>query len=416
MSEPSSFRHLRDLLREVLPRNPFWAARLQGLDIDALQSPADLTKLPLITKAELAADQAAHPPYGSNLTYPRTAYTRLHQTSGTTGQPLRWLDTAASWQWILGCWESIYGLVGIRDDDVFAFPFSFGPFLGFWAAFEGAQRIGRMCLAAGGLSSEARLQLIADNSATIVCCTPTYALRLAEIAKVVKLDLAQCSVRAIIVAGEPGGSIPAIRDRIESAWGARVFDHWGMTELGPLAVEPESERGGLQMLDDKCIAEVIDPATGQPQRAGELGELVVTSLGRPGQPLIRYRTGDLVRERISAGSAACGMYLEGGVLGRTDDMFIVRGNNVFPASIEAVLREFDEVAEYRMTLGHQRSMPHLLVEIEPTPESVSVATDLAERVRQRIKDRLNFQPEVRSCTVGSLPRFELKGRRFLRSE
>ncbi len=402
---------LREMLTEVLPRNPFWRQRLQGLSIDSLKSPEDLGRLPFLAKSELVADQEAHPPYGSNLTYPRTGYSRIHQTSGTTGRPLRCLDTPASWQWVLGCWEQTYGLIGIRPDDVFAFPFSFGPFLGFWAAFEGAQKIGRMCLAGGGLSSEARLRMIEENSATVICCTPTYALRLAEVAAAMGMDLVQGTVRAIVVAGEPGGNVPAIRNRIEAAWGATVFDHWGMTEVGPLAIEPLNGRGGLQMLPGKCLAEVIDPATGQPQTPGELGELVVTNLGRWGGPVIRYRTGDLVRER--PGSLPLSPYLDGGVLGRTDDMFIVRGNNVFPTSVEAVLREFDDVVEYRMTLRRQRAMPHLVIEMEPRVECADVA-GLCERIHRRVKDRLNFQPEIVAVTVGSLPRFELKGRRFVR--
>lgn len=402
---------LREMLREVLPRNPFWQKRLTGLDVASLKTPSDLARLPFLLKSDLVADHAAHPPYGSNLTDPRTGYSRLHQTSGTTGRPLRCLDTPQSWQWVLGCWEQIYSLIGVRDDDVFAFPFSFGPFLGFWAAFEGAQKIGRLCLAGGGLSSEARLRMIEENSATVICCTPTYALRLAEAAAAIGMDLVNGSVRAIVVAGEPGGNVPSIRDRIEAAWGATVYDHWGMTEVGPLAVEPAGDRGGLQMLPGKCLAEVIDPATGQPQRPGELGELVVTNLGRWGQPMIRYRTGDLVRER--PGGAPLSPYLEGGVLGRTDEMFIVRGNNVFPTSIESVLREFEDVVEYRMTLKRQREMPHLMIEVEPRSECGDV-TMLCERIHRRIKDRLNFQPEIVAVGVGVLPRFELKGRRFVR--
>jgi phenylacetate-CoA ligase len=406
----------REMLREIVPRNPFWSARLGHIPPESLQSPQDFERLPLSTKADLVADQNANPPYGSNLTYPRTSYIRIHQTSGTTGRPLRCLDTAPSWQWVLSCWERIYSLIGIREDDVFAFPFSFGPFLGFWAAFEGAQRIGRMCLAGGGLSSEARLQMIADNSATVMCCTPTYALRLAETAAALGIDLAQGSIRTIVVAGEPGGNVPQIRKKIETAWGANVVDHWGMTEVGPLAVEPANERGGLLMLEGKCIAEVIDPEAGRPVRPGETGELVVTNLGRWGQPMIRYRTGDLVRVRTErAEGAAPGVYLEGGVGGRTDEMFIVRGNNVFPSSVEAVIREFAEVVEFRMTLKEVRSMPHLVIEIEPAAETVEAAGELAERLRHRVKDRLNFQPEVIRVEPGSLPRFELKGRRFVRA-
>jgi phenylacetate-CoA ligase len=241
-------------------------------------------------------------------------------------------------------------------------------------------------------------------------------MRLAETAAAIGMDLARSSVRAIVVAGEPGGNVPQIRRSIETAWGARVFDHWGMTEVGPLAVEPEASSGGLQMLREQCLAEVIDPATGEPQRAGELGELVITNLGRWGQPMIRYRTGDLVmagRRTDSAGRES--VWLEGGVLGRTDDMFIVRGNNVFPTSVEAVVREFGDVAEFRMTLHERRSMPHLVVELEPREESALPGADLCDQVRQRVKDRLHFQPEVQLVAPGSLPRFELKGRRFVRA-
>jgi phenylacetate-CoA ligase len=341
---------------------------------------------------------------------------RLHQTSGTTGRPLRWLDTADSWRWVLDCWEQIYRWMDVLADDVFAFPFSFGPFLGFWAAFEGACRLGRLSLAGGGLSSEGRLRLIVDNGATILCCTPTYALRLAEAADGLGLDLPRSSVRAIVVAGEPGGSVPQIRKRIEAAWGARVIDHWGMTEIGPLGIEPALHPGGLLTLGRECLAEIVDPATGAAVPPGAQGELVITNLGRWGQPVIRYRTGDLVQAAPAPGfDAQGGVYLLGGVQGRVDDMFIVRGNNVFPSAVEAVLREFDDVAEYRLTLRTLREMPQLVIDLEPAPQLNSgQQTDLVDRVHLRIKERLNFLPEVRAVPSGSLPRFELKGRRFFR--
>src|SRR5262249_20860212 len=157
------------------------------------------------------------------------------------------------------------------------------------------------CLAAGGMSSPARLKFIAENNATIVCCTPTYALRLAEVALEEGIDLAQGSVRALIVAGEPGGGLGTIRERIEAAWGARVFDHWGMTELGPLAAECVEDPGHLYVLETECIPEILDPATCQPVAPGQPGELVITSLGRWGSPLFRYRTGDIVEADRGAG-------------------------------------------------------------------------------------------------------------------
>jgi phenylacetate-CoA ligase len=412
---------LRALLDEVAGTNPFWTAKFQaaGVDPKEVRSLDDLSRLPLCEKTEIVADQTAHPPYGTNLTYPLTAYSRLHQTSGTTGRPLRWLDTPAGWDWFMRCWSAIYRMIGITPEDRLAFPFSFGPFIGFWAAFEAAGRLGNLCLAGGGMSSPARLRLIEENAATIVCCTPTYALRLIEVAAEEDIDLAAGPVRALVVAGEPGGSIPATRRRIETGWGARLFDHWGMTEIGALAAEPEDRPAGLTVLETECIAEILDVHTHQPVAPGEEGELVVTNLGRLGSPLIRYRTGDLVRAATDTDRHPSGrqlLHLDGGILGRVDDMITIRGNNVFPSSIEAILREYDDVAEYRLEVRQARSMHHMRIEIEPTPQAAGHAEKLIAVLARAIKDRLNFQAEIVPAPVGSLPRFELKGRRLVRPE
>jgi phenylacetate-CoA ligase len=413
---------LGELFAAVEASNPFWQRRLaeSAGESDPLKR---LQQLPFVSKADLVADQAANPPYGTNLTFGRNAYSRLHQTSGTTtGTPMRWLDTPDSWQWFMDCWAQIFRLVGLRDDDRLAFPFSFGPFVGFWAAFEGANRLGNLCLAGGGMTSQQRLRLIADNEATVVCCTPTYALRLAEVAAESGVDLAGGSVRMLIVAGEPGGAIPAIRQRIESAWGARVFDHWGMTEIGALGVETVETPGSLSILETECIAEIIDPATGlaaEPDDADvRRGELVITNLGRVGSPLIRYRTGDLVETDPAPCPAGRSLLrFKGGILGRADDMITIRGNNVFPSSVEAVLREFDQIAEFRIEVRTVRAMHHMQIQIEPAAGlSVAEAGELKKRAAAAIRDRLNFNAEIELVVENSLPRFELKGRRFFRIE
>ncbi|MBA3313426.1 MAG: AMP-binding protein [Planctomycetota bacterium] len=411
------YDRLRSLLTAVVPANPFWTRSFRDAEIDAaaIRDIVDLRQLPLTTKADLVADHEAHPPFGSNLTYDLASYSRMHQTSGTTGRPLRWLDTPESWTWFANCWGQIFRLAGVTRADRAFFPFSFGPFIGFWAAFEGASRLGNLVIPGGGMSSEARLKMIAETQATVVCCTPTYALRLAEVAEGQGIDLASSTVQRIVVAGEPGGNLTGVRDRIESAWGAVVIDHWGMTELGSLATAAEGDRTGLYMLEAECIAEVLDPKTLLPAEEGELGELIVTNLGRVGSPLIRYRTGDLVR--VSCEPSPIGLDLlrfEGGILGRSDDMVTIRGNNVFPTSVEAVVREFADVAEFRIVIQTVRSMKHLRLELEPVNESASEG--LTARVGRSIKDRLNFVAEVVCVPCGSLPRFDLKGRRLVRDD
>ena len=401
---------LANLLRTILPTHRFYARKFAGLPLD------DWTKLPFTTKDELLASQAASPPYGELLTWPIERYTRLHQTSGTQGAPLRWLDTPESWQCMLGCWRKMFGMIGVTPADRLLFAFSFGPFLGFWTAFEAASGMGCLCLAAGGLSSGARLRMLLDNAVSVVLCTPTYALHLAQFARDqgVRID----GVRAVVVAGEPGGSIPATRALIESGWNARVFDHSGMTEIGPLAIECPANPGGLHILEEDYHAEVIDPGTGEllyprpisPGAAAVSGELVLTNLGRLGSPLLRYRTGDLVR--VDPRPCPCGsvwMRLDGGILGRTDDMISIRGNNVYPAALENVLRRFAEIAEVRVTIDRAAALAEMRIEIEPT---VDAPPALAERVADAIRDELMFRAELTLVPPGTLPRFEMKARRF----
>lgn len=417
--EARQLERLQHLLKEVSASNPFWQQKWNaaGVDVNSIQSLADLQKLPITTKAELVEDHLSNAPYGTNLTYPLETYTRMHQTSGTTGSPMRWLDTKASWDWFGECWAQIYRMVGLFPEDRLFFPFSFGPFVGFWAAFEGATRRGNFCLAGGGMGSEARLKMILDNKITAVCCTPTYALRLAEVAEAENIDLAGSRVRALVVAGEPGGNIEATKQRISQGWGARVFDHWGMTEIGALGIEPLENPGGLNILETECIPEIVDPETLQPVERGAQGELLITNLGRVGSPLIRYRTGDLVCEDTTpCPSGRSLLRLKGGILGRADDMVIIRGNNVFPSSLEAILRTFEQVAEYRIEVRTIRAMQHMKIELEPI-ESLSTTDQqkqIVNEVSHAIKDRLNFNAEVTTVAPGALPRFELKGKRFFK--
>jgi phenylacetate-CoA ligase len=407
-------QRLANLLREILPANRFYARKFReaGIDVGSLTLPGDLTRLPFTTKAELLEDQARHPPYGEILTYPAERYSRLHQTSGTSGRPMRWLDTPESWSRLLDCWVTMYGIAGVGPADRLFFPFSFGPFLGFWTAFEAASRLGCLCLPGGGLSSTARLRFLLDNQATVVLCTPTYALHLAEVAQKEGIDLAGSPVGKIIVAGEPGGSIPATRARIESAWGARLFDHTGMTETGPLGIECPEQPGGLHLLETECLPEVIDPRTTEPVPPGTEGELVLTTFDRPGSPLIRYRTGDLVR--VDPRPCLCGralVRLDGGIRGRADDMIVLRGNNLHPSALQTILHRLADVAEYRMEVDRTGTLPVLRIEVEPQP---GVSGDvLAERVDRAIRTELLFRAEVRAVPPGSLPRYEMKARRLI---
>lgn len=404
---------LAAMLAEALPGNRFYARKFEGIRFDPLRDPMD--RLPFTTRKELEQDQLDHHPYGSNLTYPIERYTRLHQTSGTAGRPLRWLDTPENWAWWKRLWGVIFAAAGVGPADRLVFPFSFGPFVGFWGAFEAAAGLGRFVLAAGGMSTTQRLQYILENRATVICCTPTYALRMVEVAEQEGIDLRKSSVRIVLVAGEPGGHIKGTREKIEAGWSARLVDHTGMTEIGPLGFECLEYPDGVHLIETDCIAEVLDPLTDRPVAEGEAGELIITNLGRWGSPVIRYRTRDQVR--VTRGLCACGRHfarMEGGILGRIDDMISIKGNNVFPTAIEGVIRMFPEVAEFALEVQQTAALPKMIIRIEPVA-AVGDPASLAARVGRALEEKLLLKAHVQPVAVGSLPRFEMKSRRFSRT-
>ena len=403
-------RKLSMMLDEIRRSNPFYRAKLGGSD--SPRAKIDIGELPFTSRAEIEADQLRHPPYGTNLTYPLERYTRLHQTSGSQGQPLRWLDTPESWARWRVHWGTIFHAAGIDKSDRIAVPFTFGPFIGFWGAFESAAALGHFVMPLGGMTTVARLRHLIEHRATVVCCTPTYALRMIEVASAESIDLAGSSVRALIVAGEPGGSIPSTRMRIEEGFGARVFDHAGMTEMGAWGFECLEAPGGMHVNESEFIAEVVEPGGSGLASDGSPGELVLTNLGRWCSPLIRYRTGDLVR--LVRSRCACGRWFAravGGILGRADDMLVVRGNNVFPSMIESIVRRFPEIVEFQIVVRGEPPLGTLEVIIEPVAGADEAM--IVQRLVSTIRDECHFQPVVRAGQ--NLPRFEMKAKRVVRT-
>jgi phenylacetate-CoA ligase len=415
--EADQLAKLRTLLAALVPANAFYSGKLRSAggasDVRGLKKFVEA--LPFTLKPELSEDQQEHPPYGSNLTYPLERYTRFCQTSGTTGRPLRWLDTPESWGWMLDNWAQVFRAAGVSAKDRIFFAFSFGPFLGFWLAFECAARMGCLAIPGGGMRSSGRLRTIIDTGATALCCTPTYAMHLAEVAAEEKIDLATAKVRTIIVAGEAGGSIQGTRTHLEKLWrGARVVDHHGMTEIGPVSYGCPERPGVLHVMESGYIAEVIDPESRNAVPPGGRGELVLTNLGRTGSPLLRYRTGDLV-ERAEECPCECGSYelaLEGGILGRTDDLVVVRGVNVYPSAVEDVLRAFG-VAEYRVEIRTVRSLPELRIQVEG-PGGDGNGKALVHRLEAALNAAFSLRIPVDCVRAGELPRFEMKARRWVR--
>jgi len=390
------------MLAAILPANEFYAEKLKGVRLP-LERIEDLAEFPTTCKNEIVP--SGHDGRAANHTFPLSDYVRFHQTSGTRGRPMIVMDTADDWQWWIDCWQYVLDAAEITREDRAMLAFSFGPFIGFWSAQSALQARGSLVIPGGGMSTSARLELLETSGATAVFCTPTYALRMAEVAETEGLDLGALDVEQIIVAGEPGGSLPAVRRRIETAGGAKVTDHSGATEVGPWGFG-DGEGRGLHVIESEFIAETISIEHGGPAERGESAELLLTSLGRYGCPVIRYRTGDIVRARRPENGPMRFLFLERGVVGRADDMLIIRGVNIFPTSVEQILHSFPEIAEYRMIAQKRGALDELVIEIEDR-------SDHPERVSRELHTRLGLHVEVQSVPLGSLPRFEGKGKRFV---
>lgn len=403
---------LQMMISHLWGQNRFYTEKWKAADVQPsdIRSMADLARFPLTRKSELMNDQAVHGPFGTNLSYPLEAYVRMHQTSGTTGVPLKVFDTDESWDWWGRCWGHVLAGAGVTASDRLFMAFAFGPFIGFWAAVEGARKIGAVMIPGGGRDSQQRLDMMRDAGATVLCCTPSYALRMAEIARDIGFDLRSIPLRATVHAGEPGASVPATKHRIEEAWASKCFDHAGASEVGAHSFECHVQPGGTHLIESEYIAEVLNPLTGEAVSPGERGELVITNLGRWGFPVIRYCTGDLVQvnlERCQCGRTS--LRFEGGVLGRADDMVTVRGVNVFPGGVENIIRNFTEVDEFRITVNKIKQMDEMDIEVE-----LCEGTDpeLIHAIALKLDSMLAFRPRVHQVAHNALPRFEMKAKRF----
>lgn len=394
---------LNTLLDAILPANSFYAAKFAGLP-RPLKSLAEFAAWPCTIKEELAAaplpDRLA-----VNQSWPTERYARYHQTSGTSGRPQIVLETRDDWHWWIAVWQTIFAAADVRLHDRVLLAFSFGPFIGFWSAFDAAMHRGCLLIPGGGMSTAARLELAKNTKANVILCTPSYALHMAEVGAQLGRPVHDLGVRQLVLAGEPGGSIPAVRRRIETLWQAHVHDHAGATEVGPWG-NGDRAGEGLAVIESEFIAEFFRPGSAEPAQAGELAELTLTCLGRPGCPMLRYRTRDLVRPEYDVAGQQPFVFLRGGILGRSDDMLVVRGVNIFPSSLDAILREFPGVAEYRVTVGIVAAMDQLTVEVECAAAELTPLTEL-------LRARLGLKIDVQPAPAGSLPRFEGKGKRWI---
>ena len=408
-------RRLRERVAHAARHSPFYRRALRAARVDPakIRTLDDMRRLPFTTKDELKQNQLEHPPWGDVLAVPIADVVRVHLTSATTGRPLAFLDTAADWYGFYHSYARSLHAFGVRRTDMVMAAFSYGPWIGYWSGFYAAQDLGCLVYPVGGLSTEQRLDALLAYPITVLGCTPSYALFLAEQAAKKGIDLAKdTKLRITWHTGEPGASIPATKARIEAAFGGRAYDLPGLTEIAAWGFECEARAGLTHVHEDYVYPEVLDEQE-RPVKPGEQGELVFTSLYRKAMPLLRYRTRDIVQ--LAARRCPCGRTLvafEGGVLARLDDMKKVRGIIVYPRRIEELVRPHRSVDEFQIVFRRVAGLDDILVRLDPSPSlAVDERVRLGDALGRDLQLGLGIRVSVEVAEPGSLPRWDHKARR-----
>lgn len=411
---------LRQQLRYVHANSPFYKRKLDdaGIRPDDIQTMDDVRRIPYTEKWELLQSQQEHPPWGDVSCITQRQAIRVFKTSGTTGDPFRMMINQADWfgNYIEQFQHFRCGF-GLTENDTLYVPFNYGMYLAWWGFQAGMEQAGLLVVPGGGLGSEDRLRDMLYWGATAICGTPSYLLYLADIARDKGVDLVNSPITKMVVAGEPGANVPATKRALESGWGAECFDDIGSTEIGNFGFEC-IHHDGTHIIEDMYLGECVDTETLEPTPDGSVGELVLTNLLCESMPLIRYRTRDLVKfntERCGCGRSS--LRLDGGILGRSDDMFQYGGVNVFPTQIEDLLRSIPEFSgDYLLYVPKIGGGKRLVIKVEPASHgpSMQALLDAQERLVQLIRIRITITPDVDIVRPGSLPRFEGKARRIIR--
>lgn len=405
---------LRQHLRHAYAHSPYYRASFEaaGVHPELVRSLDDIRRFPFITKATLRERQLAVPPFGDLVAVPERDIVYISASSGSTGIPTAspfsasdfddWIDYEARQFWSSG----------LRPEDRYAHSLNFSLFVG-GPCVLGAQKLGALSIHAGTVPSERLLAILRQFQVTAIWTTPSYAWYLGETAIKEGIDLKKdLAVRRIFVAGEPGGSIPETRQRIEALWGASVYDYYGLSDIFGSCAGMCEEKDGLHWAEDHILVEVLHPDTNEPVEEGARGELVLTTLKKTARPMIRFRTGDIVS--FTSEPCACGrtsIRLQG-IHGRLDDMLIVKGVNVFPSDVEAIARrDHDLTGEYRLIVERENHLDRLTVEIERIAVATATDLDLAGRFAHHLKAVTGVSAVVRILPADTLPRATHKAKR-----
>ena len=388
-----------------------------GIQPGDIKTMADVARVPKVEKSMMRSIQRKDPfPYGDLLCVPLTEVTAFRQTSGTTGQPVYQADTWADWEWWAESWSYILWAQGYRSTDRVFIPFGYNVFVAFWAGHYAAEKMGCEVVPGGVLDTEARILKIQEIECTAMMATPTYVLGMAETARSkLGIDPRELTIRRITCAGEPGALVPSTKGRMEEAWGAKVFDHAGATEIGAWSYECDAQPGGMHVNEALFLVQIEDVATGELiTEPGRRGKMIITALDRMAQPCIRFDSKDIIE--WAEEPCACGRsfrLIKGGVVGRADDITKVKGVLLAPSAIEEVVRSVADLGdEYEVVVDKRGDLDRITLKVETLPEAGRGRDEIEAELSHQLRLKTNLGYAIEFHPFGSLPRYDVKARRF----
>ena len=408
-------KSLRRLISYVKLNSDFYRENYRDIEPEDIVTMYDVRKLPLIDKDDLrkSQDETKPFPFGTIPGVPTEDVTTFRQTSGTTGKPVYVPESLESWQWRVEVWCHILWMAGFRETDRVFIPFGYNVYVAFWEAHYAAEKLGCMVVPGGALDTQARISKIREIKATALLNTPTYGLHMAEEAQKMGIDARDLGIKRMLCAGEP---LPqATRKRLETTWGAEVYDHIGGTEPCAWAAMC-SERKGLHLMEPFSLVEILDMENQSREvEEGELGVAVVTPLGRRSFPLIRFNTKDIVRKGKDGCPCGRTSMMIHEVSGRTDHLTKIRGVLFSPVTVEEVIRaEFPEISEYLIFVNKKGIMDEISLKVEAQKDaSQDAVKDTVQKLFQRLKTKTNLRFLIEVAALGELPRHTLKAKRFI---
>ena len=388
-----------------------------GISPDDIRSFEDIHRVPAVEKSMMRDIQRKDPyPYGDALCVPLEDVAVYRQTSGTTGQPVYQPDTWQDWEWWSESWAFILWAQGYRPEDRVFIPFGYNVFVAFWAGHYAAEKIGCEVVPGGVLDTQARILKIQELQATAMMATPTYVLGMADTARnKMNIEPSLLSIDKITCAGEPGASIPATKKRMEDAWGARVYDHAGATEIGAWSYECTHQPGGTHVNEAFFLVEIVDIDTGRIiQEPGIRGKMIITALDRFAQPCVRFDSKDVIEWDYR--KCPCGRtfrLIKGGVVGRADDITKVKGVLLAPAAVEEVVRSIDGLGnEYEVIVDKLGDVDRIKLKVEFMPGEEDNVQSIENRLKDQLRLKTNLSYRIEFYDYGRLPRYDVKARRF----